>query len=126
MIETGVVINVDGEAIYWHQPPGRTAVSIPDTRLLWDVLWEYRKTLWGFAHSHPGSGIPKPSLTDLSTFLAIEQALGRHLSWWITSTEKLISCTRQAESQSYRSVVISTEPPWAGELRLRSEVALAL
>lgn len=121
MIEAGVVINRDGEPIYWHMPVGRSAVYIPDSRILWDVLWNNRNTLWGVAHSHPGGGIPRPSQTDLSTFLAIEQALGRSLSWWITSSEKLVSCTRLGESARYGSVVVRREPFWAQELRLRSE-----
>ncbi len=72
MIECGVVVGIKG-AIHWHLPEGRTMGSIPDTRALWDVFWEHRKLDYlGFAHSHPGSGIPGPSMTDLTTFAAVE------------------------------------------------------
>ena len=40
MIEAGVVIDRAMNPIFWHLPEGRTAGSIPDTRVLWDVLWE--------------------------------------------------------------------------------------
>lgn len=75
MIEVGVVIGLDFRPRYWHLPPGRTAGSIPDTRSLWDVLWEQRADVAGFAHSHPGSGVPGPSHTDVTTFAAIEAGL---------------------------------------------------
>jgi len=45
----------------------------------------------GFAHSHPGAGQPGPSWTDLTTFAALEAGLGRRLTWWITSADRLIS-----------------------------------
>ena len=66
MIETGVVVTGNGP-IHWHLPPGRSGGSLPDSRPLWDVLWEHRREFFlGFAHSHPGSGIPGPSFTDVS------------------------------------------------------------
>ena len=117
-IEAGLVINTYGEPIYWHLPSGRSATRIPDSRELWDVLWHNRQRLAGFAHSHPGSGMPSPSHTDLTTFLAIEQALGKRLQWWITSSERLIRCMRYGEhSPKYSSIVIAKEPSWAAELR---------
>ena len=76
----------------WHEPPGRTGGSIPDTRDLWDILWENRQLVVGFAHSHPGLGIPQPSYTDLTTFYAVETGLGRPIAWWITSADTLVEC----------------------------------
>jgi hypothetical protein len=121
-IETGVVIDLDGKPIFWHLPAGRTAISIPDTRLLWDVLWERRDEVAGFAHSHPGSGTPQPSETDVTTFFAIEQGLGRRLQWWITSADTLVSCMRYGgNAPRYSSIVMSREPAWVEMLRQFSD-----
>lgn len=90
-MEAAVVVSTDGEALHWHTPPGRTSVALPDRRDLWDVLWEHRGCLAGVAHSHPGTGVPCPSQEDVTTFAAIEAALGRRLTWWITSRDHLIA-----------------------------------
>lgn len=63
---------------------------LPDSRDLWDVMWGNRKELVGFAHSHPGSGLPGPSHEDLTTFSAVERALGIRLKWWITTVDHLL------------------------------------
>ena len=91
MTEVGVVVGRDGAALHWHAPPGRCSVALPDSRALWDVLWTHRDQVLGFAHSHPGSGRPSPSWTDLTTFAAIEAALGRRLTWWITSADRVVT-----------------------------------
>ena len=88
-MEVGVVVDRGGQALYWHLPPGRCHTGLPDSRALWEVLWERRTELGGFAHSHPGRGEPCPSALDRSTFAAIEAALGRRLDWWITSEDTL-------------------------------------
>lgn len=88
-MEVGVVIDMDGQPLHWHLPPGRNMVALPDSRDLWDVIWENRERISGIAHSHPGSGRPGPSHTDVTTFAAIEAALGRRLLWWITSSDRL-------------------------------------
>ncbi len=119
MIEVGVVINHMGYPSFWHTPLGRTGGSIPDDRTLWDVLWEDHKrdTLSGFAHSHPGSGVPGPSYTDVTTFAAIEAALGKRLIWWITSSTHVIRIDWTGpEKYDYTSIVIE-EPEWAFKLR---------
>jgi len=90
MMEAAVVVGLDWEPLYWHVPPGRSSVALPDTRDLWDVIWENRRNLLGIAHSHPGSGVPGPSHEDITTFAAIESGLGRDLRWWITSRDRLI------------------------------------
>lgn len=121
MIEAGVVISKKGEAMYWHLPPGRSISFIPDTRVLWDILWKHRDELAGFAHSHPGGGIPCPSEIDLTTFLAIEQALGQRLQWWITSSDALIQCKLLDRGPiTYCQRVLTSEPSWADELRRMS------
>jgi proteasome lid subunit RPN8/RPN11 len=90
MMEVAVVVGLDGQPIHWHLPPGRSAVYIPDTRDLWEVLWENRENLAGVAHSHPGSGRTGPSMTDLTTFDAVERGLGKRLAWWITTSDHMI------------------------------------
>lgn len=92
MMEAGVVIDIHDQPIFWHVPTDRTGGSLPDSRQLWDVLWDahQRGALKGFAHTHPGSGVPGPSSTDIETFRAIEQALGRPLEWWITSHDNFV------------------------------------
>jgi hypothetical protein len=88
-IEAAVVVARDGSPIRWHLPPGRSAVGIPDTRELWDVLWANLDRLAGVAHSHPGAGRPRPSHEDVTTFAACDSALGRRLSWWIATSDAL-------------------------------------
>ena len=89
-MEAGVLLDWDGKPIYWHLPKGRSVAYLPDSRDLWDVIWENRKNISGFAHSHPGSGLPSPSHTDLTTFSGIELAIGRRLDWWIISSDRVI------------------------------------
>lgn len=90
MMEAAVVIDTDGQALFWHLPGDRTTVALPDSQTLWEVIWENRDQVAGIAHSHPGSGLPGPSRTDITTFAAIEAAFGRRLKWWITSSDRLI------------------------------------
>ena len=137
MIEAGVVLDINGGPIYWHLPKGRTGGSIPDSQVLWEVLWDNREILGGFAHSHPGSGPPTPSMTDLTTFVAIEAALGRRIDWWITSSDRLLVCnwssnglppygmhsytSKGGVKHSYLGVVVMNEPSWVNDLRKISE-----
>lgn len=88
MMETALVFDWEGRTIHWHEPPGRSGGALPDSRDLWDVLWEHRskKTggtgrLGGVAHTHPWDGPTGASGTDLSTFRAVELGLGQRL-WW--------------------------------------------
>lgn len=90
MMEAAVVVDLDGKVLYEHAPHNRTVVSLPDSRSLWDVIWENRDKLSGIAHSHPGSGKPGPSYEDVTTFADIEAALGRRLNWWIITSDQLI------------------------------------
>ena len=81
MREALVVLNMGGDILYAHLPNGRTSVSIPDSRKLWEFIWEWRHQIRQIAHSHPGFGLPHPSKTDLGTFQAIEDGLGKKLYW---------------------------------------------
>lgn len=88
MIETALVFDLEGKTICFHEPRGRTSGSIPDTRSLWDILWENRERLGGVAHTHPWDGPAHPSITDVTTFDALERGLGKHLLWpVVTFTE---------------------------------------
>lgn len=129
MMEAGVVI-AGGKPVFWHLPPGRTGGSLPDSRDLWDVLWEHRESLDGFAHSHPGSGWPGASHTDITTFRAIERGLGKKLKWWITSMDRMVllvrdeQTSREAGELTYLKMDVEEwlEPPWVWKLREHSYV----
>lgn len=90
MIETGVLLDWTGAPIFWHIPLGRTGGSLPDSQLLWEKIWDNRATVGGFAHTHPGRGIPGPSYEDVTTFSGIELALGKRLDWWILSEDHAV------------------------------------
>jgi hypothetical protein len=121
VIEVALVFDPSGKTIYWHDPPGRTAVSIPDSSLLWKVIWEHRKNLGGVAHTHPWVGEPHPSWEDRTTFVAIEDGLGRRLIWPIV-TFSTIRYFRWVGPDRYNYGII--EPPSrvadSAELRRRS------
>lgn len=89
MIEVAMVFDDKGKVIHWHLPPGRSGGSIPDTRSLWDVLWENRDRLGGVAHTHPWKGEPWPSSTDVTTFRACEQGLGKLLLWPVVTFDDI-------------------------------------
>lgn len=126
MIEAGVVVDITGKPFYWHLPARRTVMSLPDSRQLWDVFWEQhtKRNLLGFAHTHPGYGLPGPSWTDITTFAAIESALGRRIWWWILSEDCTIELRKDPTTQDkyiYSSYEVRHEPPWANELRQLSK-----
>lgn len=120
-MEAGVVLDVKFNPIFWHLPNDRTGGILPDSTELWNVLWDNRGRLGGFAHSHPGTGNPQPSDTDVTTMVAIEAALGRRLVWWICSADKLISMQWQPSISKYR---LDVEPEdvyaWVEKLREHS------
>lgn len=117
-MEAGVVIDLNGEPLFWHVPANRNEAALPDSRSLWDVLWENRDNLAGFAHSHPGGGVPGPSYTDVTTFSAIELGLGRQLDWWITSDTSIVVLRWEGPHKyTYRPIVLEAEPVWVPRLR---------
>ncbi len=125
MREAGVLIDLKGAPIYWHMPPGRSGGSLPDSRDLWDVIWENRANLSGFAHTHPGYGNPGPSQTDITTFQAIEAGLGKRLEWPIVSGDSLVVVYHSSlvgdEIDKYLvEGPWEDEHPWVAELRIRS------
>ena len=132
-MEAGVVVDREGRAFHWHLPVGRSAGSLPDHPAqlrsditeaefrrvnLWYVLWENRDIISGFAHSHPGGGIPGPSHEDLTTFAAVEAGLGQRLDWWITSDHAMVVCRWIGPAKhAYKVERLATEPSWVPELR---------
>jgi hypothetical protein len=121
MMEAGVLLDLNGAPIYWHVPPERSGGSLPDSRNLWDVIWENRKNIWGFAHSHPGRGTPGPSYTDITTFAAIEAALGCRLAWPIVSEDDWVIVRWLDERYSVgRRVDDASTPEWIAQLRALS------
>jgi len=124
MIEAGVVIDRNGNPLFWHLPEGRSAGSLPDSRTLWQVLWNAFKEdmLLGFAHSHPGSGVPGASYSDVTTFAAVEAALGRRLDWWITSSDHVVLLRWGGPDKiSYRATIVTEASSWVAELRRLSQ-----
>jgi hypothetical protein len=97
MMEAGVLIGRDNSVIHWHTPNSRSGGALPDSRDLWDIIWENRDIVTGFAHTHPGSGVPGPSYTDVTTFRAVETGLGKHLNWFILSSDSLVLCLFDSE-----------------------------
>lgn len=118
MIETGVLVG-DNDFTYWHLPEGRTGGSLPDSRELWDVFWEHRKDHYlGFAHSHPGSGIPGPSWEDITSFAGIEAGLGRRIRWWITSSDHIIQLNwKGPDRYDYNAILLAHNLDWVERLR---------
>lgn len=121
-IETGVLVGRNGP-LYWHLPEGRNGGSLPDSRdLWWDGFWAHRDSLVGFAHSHPGKGVPAPSDTDITTFSAVEKGLGKKIHWWIISNDYWVHCFWSGPGK-YDYMTIPLGPlmveyiPWLGELR---------
>ena len=119
MMEVGALIAKDGSVIHWHLPPNRTSVALPDSRDLWGVIWENRDRVQGFAHSHPGGGVPGPSHTDITTFAAVEAGLGKRLEWWITSKDSLaVFWWKGPENYAYQGSEIKiAQHHWVQKLR---------
>lgn len=120
-IEAGVVVGLNEEdVLHWHLPPNRNVVALPDSRTLWSVYWDNRATMAGFAHSHPGYGVPGPSWEDITSFAGVEGGLGRRYKWWITSMDRLVVVTwRGPKVYDYTTtpIAIDREPSWVPELR---------
>lgn len=123
-MEAGVVIDCLGNAVHWHLPPGRSGGALPDSHDLWEVLWKYNQEqlcggprLLGFAHTHPGRGMPGPSREDLTTFDAVERGLGRSLRWWILNEDHFIEILPEVNKHISRIAhVRGCYPSWVHEL----------
>lgn len=120
-LEAGVLLGLEGYPLHWHKPVDRTAASLPDSVDLWEIIWENRKGISGFAHSHP-SGFAAPSSIDLTTFAAVEAALGARLDWWIATPSHLV-LTRWVgpDRLHYKTVSVTLRPTWFNGLLELSE-----
>lgn len=117
-IEAGVLVDLDCEPLFWHLPVNRGGASLPDSRPLWDTIWENRDRILGFAHSHPGYGMPGPSYEDVTTFAAIEAALGKRWVWWITSADSFVElCWVGPGKLDYKQGPNLYKPMWMDRLR---------
>ena len=146
-LETALLVDTALNPIMWHEPLGRSSVYLPDSRALWEAIWENRDRLLGIAHTHPGAGFPRPSQEDLSTFRAVDQALGKVLLWWIVTSDKIeeysqfplvegeyatsslcqrrerpvgIRHTYDWKPESFVMINKGQQPEWVEELRARS------
>lgn len=120
-IETGVIFDYDMKPIYWHLPFDRSAGHIGDSRDLFLIMMENKGRIYGFAHSHPGSGLPSPSWTDLTTFSAVERGLGKRLVWPIVTKDRLRNFFWQGPDEfDYKDVFIDAKFYWLSELRYHS------
>lgn len=116
MREAAVVIDMMGEAAYWHLPDDRTAGGLPDSHDFWMVLWNNRDDISGIAHSHP-NGFVGPSHTDITTFDAVERGLGQRLDWWILAGRILLHCHWVGPGKlSYESLPVEQRPSWVALL----------
>ena len=126
MMEVGFLLGQNNSVLHWHIPEHSSA-AIPDNRDFWNIIWENRNIVTGFAHTHPGSGIPGPSHTDKTTFAAIESALGKHLNWFILSSDSQVLCLFDNEQGEYGKSIITVELnnpvdlPWINKLRELSQ-----
>lgn len=118
-VEAGVLLDLNQQPLYWHIPPDRSGGALPDSRDLWDVIWENRNNISGFAHSHPGGGVPGPSHTDITTFAAVESGLGKRLIWWIISSDAAVRCDYIGVQDKYDYEVrrVGYGSPWVPRLR---------
>jgi len=89
-METALVFDDRGCVLFWHLPADRSQGAIPDSRGLWERLWENRERLGGVAHTHPWNGAAQPSSTDVTTFAAVEQGLGQRLIWPIVTFSEVV------------------------------------
>lgn len=103
-MENALVFDKAGKTLHWHVPKGRTGGAIPDSRNLWEIIWDNRHNLGGVAHTHPWDGESWCSYTDVTTFRAIELGLGRNLMWPIatfTDVKTFVFMYYDEEHQGY-------------------------
>jgi len=89
MIEIAMVFDKLGSAIFWLSPQGSHPGAIEDSTTLWERIWANRGSIGGVVHTHPWDGKPSPSHTDVTTWSALERALGVRLLWPIVSMDEV-------------------------------------
>ena len=108
--EVLVLLDAVGQPLFWSS--GGVA-HIPDDAETWGAIWRLfvEGRLAAVAHTHPGTGTPRPSSEDVTTMDAVEAGLGVKLTWLIASADH---------------VAVVRGGPWTGgdgwlaELRKRS------
>lgn len=118
-LEACAVIGRGGSVLYWHVPEDREFAYLPDSASLWRFLWERRDEISGIAHTHP-AGYTHPSSEDLSTFKAVDLALGKSLDWYVVTSESVRVCRRNT---GYSDMATIHRPIWVDPLlRLSKDV----
>lgn len=118
MIEVALVFDKEGKTLHWHG--GQSAGAIHDSRDLWSVLWENRDILGGVAHTHPWNGEAWPSMTDVTTFRAVEKGLGKQLLWPVVTFSEVKGFVHNVVTGEYVPADITIEIEGIEELRARS------
>lgn len=103
-IESAMVFNREGRAIFWLGPNGCSEGAIADSHILWDRIWRNRDKVGGVAHTHPWEGPTSPSTTDLTTWAAIEAGLGKRLYWPIVTLTNVDFFTYFDDADGYGRV----------------------
>jgi len=120
--EVGVVLDLNERPILWHLPEDRTLTSLPDSPDLWQFIWDNRDRISGIAHSHPWYGDATPSHEDVTTFAAIERALGKRLRWWVVTFDRIMTVNWFGPGDlDYGCIAYGSNPEWVAEIREKSK-----
>lgn len=84
-----MMFDQEGKALFWLGPNGCHAGAVEDSHVLWQRIWDAREVIGGVAHTHPWGGYPHPSDTDVTTWRALELALGKRLVWPIITMDQM-------------------------------------
>ncbi len=101
-----------GGAVLWSDA-SESMSALPDSRSRWEAIWWHRNELELLVHSHP-IGPHAFSAEDESTMAAVEEALGKKVSWGVLSPGGVL--VRDAGGQR----TLEHAPWWAGLLRAAS------
>jgi Prokaryotic homologs of the JAB domain len=99
--------------VLWRDLSGRAA-ALPDSRARWEAIWRHRAELAEIAHSHP-RGPACFSAEDLTTMAAVDDALGRRLSYCVVTADKVLRRTAGGAT-----LEPDLEPSWVPALRAAS------
>ena len=115
----GIVINLQGEPLSWHQFFDAQGESIPwhQNNLPFSELWGPSENVLGFAFKQSGRGLPKTSEEDLEAFQAVERELGRRLDWWIVNENHVLRLHWIGGVYGPKFLPPSEQETWVSELR---------
>ena len=109
--EVCFLIGADG-AVLWSDA-SESPLALPDSRARWEAIWTRRDVLVELAHSHP-LGPEAFSAEDLSTMQALDDALGRRLTF------SLVTPTQYLVRTAADGAVPAKAPSWVAALRVAS------